>query len=90
MRLPMIVVILLVACAVHGSPVAAEGTTPADGIMLQVRMPVTSVSSILNSAIGVPQFAVGLRRGRVAGGLGLGLSRAGYSDESSVSSHLRM
>ena len=81
MRLRMTVAVLLAACTVHSSPVAAENTTPADGIMLQVRMPVTSMSSLLNSAIGVPQFAVGLRRGHIAYGLGLGLSRAGYTDE---------
>lgn len=32
MRLRMTVVVLLMTCAVHASPVAAEGTTPADGI----------------------------------------------------------
>ncbi|HVP14378.1 MAG TPA: hypothetical protein VMS88_02470 [Terriglobales bacterium] len=73
---------LLVLCTLPAAA-WAEAAAPAEGFLFQVRMPVTSISSLLNSAVGVPQFTVGIRRGRVAYGLGLGLSQAGTSENSS-------
>lgn len=63
------------------SSAMAEAVEPAHGMMIQVRMPVTSVSSLFNSALGVPQFSIGLSRGRTGLGLGVGVSQAGYDDK---------
>jgi hypothetical protein len=83
MRASTVVITLLLSCMLFAAGASAEGAAPTSGVLVQVRMPVTSVSSLLNSAVGVPQFVVGLRSGRIAYGLGLGLSRAGYSDKAS-------
>jgi hypothetical protein len=81
MRRCPVILALLTICAAVAAVASAEDLAPARGFLVQVRMPVTSVSSLFNSAVGVPQFAVGLRRGHVAYGLGLGLSQAGYTDK---------
>ena len=81
MRASTVVLALLMSCMLFAAGASAEDAAPTRGVLVQVRMPVTSVSSLLNSAVGVPQFVVGMRHGRAAYGLGLGLSQAGASEK---------
>lgn len=75
MRTSTVVLALLMSCVLFAAGASAEDAVPAKGFLVQVKMPVTSLSSLLNSAVGVPQFAIGLRNGRIAYGLGLGSAR---------------
>lgn len=81
MRTSTVVITLLLSCVLFAASAWAEDAAPTSGVLVQVRMPVTSFSSLLNSAVGVPQFVVGVHHGRAAYGLGLGISQAGASEK---------
>ena len=83
MRAQILIVAVMAACVALASQAGAEGQVPAKGPMLQVCMPVTSLSSLAGSAMGLPQFAVGFRMEALTFGLGVGLARAGYSNKDS-------
>ncbi|MBI4419662.1 MAG: hypothetical protein HY560_02455 [Gemmatimonadetes bacterium] len=62
---------------------AAQAEAPAVGFAVWVRAPGRSIQDLAGSAVGAPQFAIGVRRDRVALGVGVGLSLVRSSDEDS-------
>ncbi len=78
------VVLSLLTCLIGSSaPVAAQEDGPATGWFVQARMPVTTLSSLVSSTLGSPQFLVGVRRERSGFGLGVGVNRFSFTSENS-------
>ncbi len=83
MRTLRVCMALIVSCVLFPAMASATDEATPRGFFVQVNMPVTSISSLVSSAAGVPQFSLGIRRGHAAYGLGLGLSRTGFNTETS-------
>lgn len=66
-----------------GTTGAAWAEEPASGTTVQIRMPVTTFSSLASTALGNPQFLIGRRTDHGGLGVGLGFSRFGWHSESS-------